>query len=90
MSYHFNIVLTRWDPKAGERRNSPSMIIAESFDDAVTIAKHMARAAGEADPSRTYEIASVSKTGLNAIECEHGWMTYAEWASTIAEDEVES
>lgn len=90
MTSHFNITLTRWDPKASERRNSTSMITAESFEDAVTIAKHMVRAAGEANPNRLYEIASVSKTGLVYIECEHGWMTYEEWAATLEEKEADS
>ena len=77
----FMINLTRWDSKRGERRISKARILAMDFAHAVQMANVMVRASGEADPDRTYEIAGVSQDGFhNAIECEHGWMTYEEWA----------
>lgn len=79
----FRLTFHRHDSQRGEGRIMIEHISATDFDDAIRCAGLMRRAMKDADPDRTYRIASVSNDGLTGTVTASGWMTQEEFTASI-------
>lgn len=83
--YTYEITLTRWCSKAGERRNKTDNVHCENFAEAVNIANIMVRVANDVDPDREYKVAKIEQNGLRGTHCSHGWLTMDEYIAQESE-----
>lgn len=81
----FRVTFHRHDPRVGDGRIMVEHMVASDFADAVRCATMMRRAMQDADPSRTYKVASVSNEGLVGKITASGWMTEEEFSAHVAE-----